>query len=211
MLWTPADAGPAFSRKRLPLPISILDESHAALVFTHLPYVGGRESLNHVRVCIRHLPNPCVTDEEGRPVSWLLSDELCELRTAFALPEHRRAGHLLAPSLALIRRMTSAGLPVYCNINQQNQATTNAVTKPLLVPKGGPNLAEQLGAFGHVTREMLQSSHHHSTKFMCSLKWSKVTRSALNNTGCDHRCLQLVTRGSNEAAAWVAGAVDQRF
>ncbi|KAK5923543.1 hypothetical protein CgunFtcFv8_000503 [Champsocephalus gunnari] len=80
----------------LPLPISILEKSHAELVDTHLPYGGSQESLDHVRACIHHLPNLCVSDEEGRPVSWMLSDELCELRMAYTLPQHRRAGHLLA-------------------------------------------------------------------------------------------------------------------
>ncbi|XP_039657458.1 glycine N-acyltransferase-like protein Keg1 [Perca fluviatilis] len=89
---------------------------------------GSQESLDHVRVCIRHLPNHCVSDEKGRPVSWMLSNELCELRMAYTLPEYRRASHLLALSLALIRRMGSVGLPVYCHVNQQNQATINAVT-----------------------------------------------------------------------------------
>uniref|UniRef100_A0A8C9X8A8 Glycine N-acyltransferase-like protein n=1 Tax=Sander lucioperca TaxID=283035 RepID=A0A8C9X8A8_SANLU len=118
-----------------PLPISILNESHVELVDTHLPYGGSQESLNHVRLCIRHLPNHCVTDEKGRPVSWMLSNELCELRMAYILPEYRRAGHLLALSLALIRRMGSVGLPVYCHVNQQNQATINAVTSAsLLIP-----------------------------------------------------------------------------
>ncbi|KAK9515967.1 hypothetical protein VZT92_026563 [Zoarces viviparus] len=50
---------------------------------------------------------------KGRPVSWMLSDELCELRMAFTLPEFRRGGHLLALSLAL---MSSVGLPVYCHV-----------------------------------------------------------------------------------------------
>ncbi|GLD45948.1 glycine N-acyltransferase-like protein 2 [Lates japonicus] len=117
-----------WQEKVLPLPISILDESHAELVDTHLPYGGNQESLNHVRACIHHLPNHCVTDEKRGPVSWMLSDELCELRMAYTLPEYRRAGHLLALSLALIRRMSSVGLPVYCHVSQYNQATINAVT-----------------------------------------------------------------------------------
>uniref|UniRef100_A0A672YWT9 Glycine N-acyltransferase-like protein n=1 Tax=Sphaeramia orbicularis TaxID=375764 RepID=A0A672YWT9_9TELE len=114
--------------KVLPLPVSILDESHAELVDRHLPYGGSQQSLNHVKACVRHLPNHCVTDETGRPVSWMLSDELCELRMAYTLPEHRRAGHLLVLSLTLIQRMRSLGLPVYCHVNQQNQATIKAVT-----------------------------------------------------------------------------------
>uniref|UniRef100_A0A667WWK9 Glycine N-acyltransferase-like protein n=1 Tax=Myripristis murdjan TaxID=586833 RepID=A0A667WWK9_9TELE len=107
--------------KLLPLPISILHESHAELVDRHLPYGGSQENLEHVRACIRHLPNLCVTDDKGQPVSWILSDELCELRMAYTLPEYRRAGHLTALSQALIRRMSSLGLPVYCHIHQQNQ------------------------------------------------------------------------------------------
>lgn len=115
-------------RKVLPLPVSILDESHAELVDTHLPYGGNQDSLNHVTACIRHLPNHCVMDEMGRPMSWMLSDELCELRMAHTLQEYRRAGHLLALSLALIGRMSSLGLPVYCHVNQHNQAVVSAVT-----------------------------------------------------------------------------------
>ncbi|XP_073327067.1 glycine N-acyltransferase-like protein 2 [Pagrus major] len=94
----------------------------------HSPYGGSQESLNHVRACIRHLPNHCVTDETGRPVSWMLSDELCELRMAYTLPEYRRAGHFLALSLTLIGGMSSVCLPVYCHVHQQNQAAINAVT-----------------------------------------------------------------------------------
>uniref|UniRef100_A0A671TKR8 Glycine N-acyltransferase-like protein n=1 Tax=Sparus aurata TaxID=8175 RepID=A0A671TKR8_SPAAU len=71
---------------------------------------GSQESLNHVRACIRHLPNYCVTDETGRPVSWMLSDELCELRMAYTLPEYRRAGRFLALSLTRIGRMISVCL-----------------------------------------------------------------------------------------------------
>lgn len=115
------------SRKVLPLPISILNESHAELMDVHLPYEGSQESLNHVKVCIRHLPNYCVTDETGRPVSWMLSDELRELRMAYTLPEYRRARHFLALSLTLIGRMISVCLPVYCHVHQQNQAAINAV------------------------------------------------------------------------------------
>ncbi|CAK6951313.1 glycine N-acyltransferase-like protein 2 isoform X1 [Scomber scombrus] len=117
-----------WQEKLLNLPISVLDESHAELVDRHLAYGGSQESINHVRACIRHLPNHCVMDEKGRPVSWMLSDELCELRMANTLPEYRRTGHPLALSLALMRRMSSVGLPVYCHINHQNQATINAVT-----------------------------------------------------------------------------------
>ncbi|XP_030279866.1 glycine N-acyltransferase-like [Sparus aurata] len=112
---------------------SAKQESVAAANFHSQPvprraHGGSQESLNHVRACIRHLPNYCVTDETGRPVSWMLSDELCELRMAYTLPEYRRAGRFLALSLTRIGRMISVCLPVYCHVHQQNQATINAVT-----------------------------------------------------------------------------------
>lgn len=47
---------------------------------------------------------------------------------AFTLPEYRRAGHLLALSLDLMRRMSAMGLPVYCHVNQLNRATVKAVS-----------------------------------------------------------------------------------
>lgn len=76
------------SSKVLLLPVSILDESHAELVDTHLGRQPGEprpsENLYH-----------CVTDEKGRPVSWVLSDELCELKMAYTLLEYRRAGRCL--------------------------------------------------------------------------------------------------------------------
>ncbi|KAE8293357.1 hypothetical protein D5F01_LYC08468 [Larimichthys crocea] len=64
----------------------------------------------------------------GRPVAWILSDELYELRMAYTLPEYRRAGHLLVLSLSLMRRMSSMGLPIYCHVHQLNRATVNAMT-----------------------------------------------------------------------------------
>ncbi|XP_036959580.1 glycine N-acyltransferase-like protein 3 [Acanthopagrus latus] len=107
--------------KVLPLPNSILSESRAELMDALLPYGGSQGSLNHVRACIDHLPNHCVTDETGRPVSWMLSYELCELRMAYTLPEYRRAGHFLALSLTVIGKMSSVCLSVYCHVHRQNQ------------------------------------------------------------------------------------------
>nr|XP_046252001.1 glycine N-acyltransferase-like protein 2 [Scatophagus argus] len=117
-----------WQKKVLPLPISILEESHAELADAQLPYGGSQESLNYMRACIRHLPNHCVTDEKGQPVSWMLTDELCELRMAYTMPEYRQTGHLRALSQALIHRMSSMGLPIYCCIFQQNQVAIKAAT-----------------------------------------------------------------------------------
>ena len=116
------------TRKKHPLKISSLDVSHAELVDRHLPYGGTQESVSHVRACIRHLPNVCVTDDREQPVSWMLSDELCELRMAYTSPGHRRDGHLMALSAALMRKVSAMGLPVYCHVNRENYPAVSAVT-----------------------------------------------------------------------------------
>ena len=100
------------TKKKHPLKISSLDVSHTEVLDWHLPYGGTQERVSHVRACIRHLPNVCVTDNREQPVSWMLSDKLCELRIAYTSPEYRRAGHLMALSAALVRKVSTMGLPV---------------------------------------------------------------------------------------------------
>lgn len=111
--------------KGLKLPISTLDESHAELVSSHLFYGGNVHTLNSIRACIRHLPNLCVKDGNGRPVSWVLSDELSEMRMAFALPEYRRAGHAQALTQAMVMKLSSMGLPIYGHVHEMNQPSLN--------------------------------------------------------------------------------------
>ncbi|XP_067095223.1 glycine N-acyltransferase-like [Osmerus mordax] len=115
--------------KKHPLKISSLDVSHAELVDRHLPYGGTQES-----VSIHHLPNVCVTQDREQPVSWMLSDELCELRMAYTFPEYRRSGHLMALSAALMRKVCAMGLPVYCHVNRENHPSMTAVTSLSGVP-----------------------------------------------------------------------------
>ncbi|KAM9855215.1 glycine N-acyltransferase-like [Aulostomus maculatus] len=107
------------------LTISTLDESHAELVDKCLEYGGSEANLNYVRACIRHLPNSCVLNERGQPVSWMLSDELGELRMAFTLPEYRHAGHFQALGKVLCYKMGCAGLPIFCHIKHDNKLAIN--------------------------------------------------------------------------------------
>ncbi|XP_076734504.1 uncharacterized protein LOC143414279 [Maylandia zebra] len=93
-------------RKELPLQISKLDGYHAELVDACLPYGGSQESLNHARVCSCHLPNRCVTDEKGWCVSWILSNEQCELMPAYTSSD---TGHLQALSPVGMRTITQEG------------------------------------------------------------------------------------------------------
>ncbi|XP_049575021.1 glycine N-acyltransferase-like isoform X2 [Syngnathus scovelli] len=110
------------------LATSTLNESHAELVVQQLPY-GGSEEINRVKAYIQHLPNCCVVDEKGHPVSWLLTDELNEMRMAYTQPKYRRKGHFRDMMHTLIRQRISEGLPVYCHMHKDNAAAIGFANK----------------------------------------------------------------------------------
>ncbi|XP_037104141.1 glycine N-acyltransferase-like isoform X2 [Syngnathus acus] len=116
------------SEKTSMLAMSTLKVSHAELVAQQLPY-GGSEEINRVKAYIQHLPNCCVVDEKGHPVSWLLTDELNEMRMAYSQPKYRRKGHFQDMMHTLIRQRISEGLPVYCHIHKDNAAAIGFVIK----------------------------------------------------------------------------------
>ncbi|XP_054626826.1 glycine N-acyltransferase-like protein 1 [Dunckerocampus dactyliophorus] len=103
-----------------------LSESHAVLVVNTRRHGTSKECINLVKAYIKYLPNYCVVDEKGQPVSWLLTDEFNEIRMAYTQPEYRRAGHLRELYSALIQQRISAGLPVFGCILKENRASHNA-------------------------------------------------------------------------------------
>ncbi|KAM9824840.1 glycine N-acyltransferase-like isoform X2 [Syngnathus typhle] len=116
------------SEKTSTLATSTLNEPHAELVVQQLPYAGSNE-INRVKAYIQHLPNCCVVDEKGHPVSWLLTDELNEMRMAYTQPKYRKKGHFQDMMHTLIRQRISEGLPVYVHIHKDNEAAIGVVIK----------------------------------------------------------------------------------
>uniref|UniRef100_W5LVB7 Glycine N-acyltransferase-like protein n=1 Tax=Lepisosteus oculatus TaxID=7918 RepID=W5LVB7_LEPOC len=112
-------------RRDLALKISSLQVSHAELLVKHTANRGSDLTLSHVRSCIQHLPSACILDDSGNPVSWCLSDELCEMRMGFTLPEYRRTGHMKTVLLALSKQMHAMGFPVYGHVAEGNTAAIN--------------------------------------------------------------------------------------
>uniref|UniRef100_W5MJJ5 Glycine N-acyltransferase-like protein n=1 Tax=Lepisosteus oculatus TaxID=7918 RepID=W5MJJ5_LEPOC len=108
--------------------ISSLKVSHAELVAKQFAYSGNDLTLSHVRSCIQHLPSACILDDSGNPVSWCLSDELCEMRMGFTLPEYRRTGYMKTVFTALIKQMHAMGFPVYAHVAEENTAIINMLT-----------------------------------------------------------------------------------
>ncbi|MBN3326187.1 GLYL3 protein, partial [Atractosteus spatula] len=110
------------------LKISSLQVSHAELVVKPFAYSGNDLTLSHVRSCMQHLPSACILDDSGNPVSWCFSDELCEMRMAFTLPEYRRAGYMKTVFTALIKQIHAMGLPIYGHVAEENTAAINMFT-----------------------------------------------------------------------------------
>ncbi|XP_037104143.1 glycine N-acyltransferase-like protein 3 isoform X2 [Syngnathus acus] len=116
------------SEKTSTLATSTLNESHAELVVQQLPY-GGSDEINRVKAYIRHLPNRCVVDEKGHPVSWVLTDEFHCLRMAYTQPKYRRKGHVGHLRFTLVQQKISEGLPVFCQIHKDNAASISMMSK----------------------------------------------------------------------------------
>ncbi|XP_077419624.1 glycine N-acyltransferase-like protein 3 [Vanacampus margaritifer] len=102
------------------LPTTTLNESHAELVVKQLPYGGRKKNANLVTAYVKHLPNWCVVDEKGHPVSWLLTDEFNGIRMAYTQPKHRGKCHQQILVATLMRQRISEGLPVFCHIHKDN-------------------------------------------------------------------------------------------
>ncbi|XP_078509162.1 glycine N-acyltransferase-like [Lissotriton helveticus] len=55
---------------------------------------GNQNSLKIVRQCIQHLPNLCMRDPGGKPISWFVMDQTAEIRMGYTVPEYRDRGVL---------------------------------------------------------------------------------------------------------------------
>ncbi|XP_049575022.1 glycine N-acyltransferase-like [Syngnathus scovelli] len=117
------------SEKTSTLATSTLNESHVELVVQHLPSRGWKENSNLIEAYIKHLPNRCVVDEKGHPVSWVLTDEFNELTFTYSHPNYRRKGHISHLLFTLIQQKISEGSPVFCQIHKDNAASIIVMSK----------------------------------------------------------------------------------
>ncbi|XP_078509140.1 glycine N-acyltransferase-like [Lissotriton helveticus] len=66
---------------------------------------GNENSLKIVHQCIQQLPNLCMRDPVGNPISWFVMDQTAEIRMAYTLPEYRDRGiitSLFIPFLVIL-------------------------------------------------------------------------------------------------------------
>lgn len=76
-----------------------------------------------IRNMIVNFPSFCVLDEQGQPVSWILTYASCAMGMLYTLPEHRGKGYAKMVSIAMARRLYAQGYPVYCFIEEENSGS----------------------------------------------------------------------------------------
>ncbi|KAJ8263030.1 hypothetical protein COCON_G00154870 [Conger conger] len=109
--------------------ISSLNESHISLVNKTWKYGGDEKSFQLVKLLISHFPTCCITDEEGRPVSWVLLYDCYAMGMLYTAPEYRRRGYAKILISTMATRLHSQGYPVYCYIQEENQLSYSLFKK----------------------------------------------------------------------------------
>ncbi|XP_061084271.1 glycine N-acyltransferase-like protein 3 [Conger conger] len=103
--------------------ISSLNEFHVGLVNETWKRGGDENGFQVIKHLISHFPTCCITDEEGRPVSWVLLYDYCAMGMLYTLPEHRGKGYAKILVSTMAARLHAQGCPVYCYIEEENQVS----------------------------------------------------------------------------------------
>ncbi|KAF7710904.1 glycine N-acyltransferase-like protein 3 [Silurus meridionalis] len=116
------------SSESLPVRVSSLNESHVALVNSTWKFGMDEFSEQFIKNMIVKFPSCCVLDSEGRPVSWILTYASCAMGMLYTVAEHRRKGYAKALVSVLAKKLHSEGYPVYCFVEEENQASYRLFT-----------------------------------------------------------------------------------
>lgn len=100
--------------------ITSLDLSHVDLVNNTWKYGGNERGYRNIKNLITNFPSCCLKDEQGQPVSWILTYDYCAIGMLYTLPEHRGKGYAKVLVSALAKRLHAEGFPVYCYIEEDS-------------------------------------------------------------------------------------------
>ncbi|XP_077351553.1 glycine-N-acyltransferase-like protein 3 [Festucalex cinctus] len=109
----------------LELRISSLELSHAHLVNQTWKFGGTEQTYKYLAFLISNFPTCCITDDEGRPVSWLLVYEYLAFGVLYTMPEHRNKGYAKALIRNMSQRFLAQSYPVFCYIEEDNMVSYN--------------------------------------------------------------------------------------
>ncbi|KAM3606679.1 uncharacterized protein V6R79_021075 [Siganus canaliculatus] len=108
--------------------LSSLDESHVGLVNHMWKFGEENEAVRMIQNMVANFPSCCVLDQEGKPVSWILTYGSCAMGMLYTLPEHRGKGYAKVIISTLAKKLHSQGFPVYCNIEEENTVSYRLFT-----------------------------------------------------------------------------------
>ncbi|KAJ8361479.1 hypothetical protein SKAU_G00180040 [Synaphobranchus kaupii] len=100
--------------------ISSLNESHVSLVNKTWKFGGDEKAFQIIKHLISHFPTCCITDEEDRPVSWVLLYDYCAMGPLYTAPEYRGRGYAKILISTMATRLHTQGYPVYCLVEEDN-------------------------------------------------------------------------------------------
>ncbi|XP_039994883.1 glycine N-acyltransferase-like protein 3 isoform X2 [Xiphias gladius] len=100
--------------------ISSLNLSHVDLVNETWKFGGNEQSYSNITNFISNFPSCCITDGQGKPLSWILVYDYCAMGILYTLPEHRGKGYAKVLISTMAKRLHAEGYPVYCFIEEEN-------------------------------------------------------------------------------------------
>ncbi|XP_074166784.1 glycine N-acyltransferase-like protein 3 isoform X1 [Sminthopsis crassicaudata] len=103
--------------------LSYLSVAEAGLLNRTWSRGGNEQCHQYLANLIYCFPSVCVRDENGKPVSWGLTDQFSTMIHGYTLPEHRRKGYSRLVAITLARKLQSRGFPSQGNVLDDNTAS----------------------------------------------------------------------------------------
>ncbi|DAA21609.1 glycine N-acyltransferase-like protein 2 [Bos indicus] len=100
-----------------------LDVSHARLVNEHWELGKNEKSLKYVERCLQNFAGFGVLSSEGKPISWFLTEQSCEIRMGYTFPKYRGQGHMWQMGCHSIAYFFSKKIPFYIHAAEDKEKT----------------------------------------------------------------------------------------
>ncbi|XP_060032228.1 glycine N-acyltransferase-like protein 2 [Erinaceus europaeus] len=98
-----------------------LDTFHAKLVNEQWDYGKNEKSLKYIKRCLQHFPGFGVLGPEGDPISWLVTEQSCELRMGYTVPKYRGRGNMWQIGYCVIKYLIQKKVPFYLHVAKDKE------------------------------------------------------------------------------------------
>uniref|UniRef100_A0A8C5UR11 Glycine N-acyltransferase-like protein n=1 Tax=Microcebus murinus TaxID=30608 RepID=A0A8C5UR11_MICMU len=102
--------------KEKDFPVIFLDASHAGLINEQWDFGKNERSLKYIERCLQNFPGFGVLDPEGKPVSWIVMEQSCELRMGYTVPKYRSQGNMWQIGYRLVKYLYQKKVPFYLHV-----------------------------------------------------------------------------------------------